>query len=149
MPVARPKLHNVRPDDPLRLDVAAALAYPDGSMTVSGLRKEAGKGRLIIERTAGKDYTTLAEIQRMREKCRVEAKERDSGSARRNTTVPANSPTRLSGSSKMVDTERALAALQMTLAEPSEPSKRTSMRNTRPRRKPGNVHQLPSPSRMS
>src|SRR5215213_926809 len=120
MRAARPKLQNVRPDDPLRLDVAAALAYPDGSMTVSGLRKEAGKGRLIIERTAGKDYTTLAEIQRMREKCRVEVKERDSGFASRNTTEKASSPTRRSGSSRTVDTERALAALQMTLAEQSE-----------------------------
>jgi hypothetical protein len=49
----------VGPDTPLRLEVAAALAYPDGSMTASGLRKEARKGRLIIERTTGKDYTTL------------------------------------------------------------------------------------------
>ena len=46
----------IRPDTPLRLDVAAALAYPDGSMTASGLRREHKRGRLIIERTAGKDY---------------------------------------------------------------------------------------------
>jgi hypothetical protein len=43
-------------DTPLRLDVAAALAYPDGSMTASGLRREHKRGRLIIERTAVKDY---------------------------------------------------------------------------------------------
>ena len=35
------------------------ITSPDGSMTASGLRKEARKGRLIIERTTGKDYTTL------------------------------------------------------------------------------------------
>ena len=40
--------------------VAASLAYPDGSMTASGLRREAAKGRLAIERIAGKDYTTIA-----------------------------------------------------------------------------------------
>jgi hypothetical protein len=57
-------------ETPLRLDVAAALAYPDGSMTASGLRREANRGRLVIERTAGKDYTTLAAIERMRELCR-------------------------------------------------------------------------------
>jgi hypothetical protein len=34
-----PELDRVGPDTPLRLDVAAALAYPDGSMTASGLRK--------------------------------------------------------------------------------------------------------------
>jgi hypothetical protein len=41
-------------DTPLRLSVAAD-AYPDGSMTASGLRREADKGRLVIERTAGKE----------------------------------------------------------------------------------------------
>src|SRR3954454_1742690 len=72
---ALPDLHNVRPDDPLRLAVAAAIAYPDGSMTASGLRKEAGRGRLVIERTAGKDYTTLAAIEDMRAKCRLHPRE--------------------------------------------------------------------------
>ena len=37
-------------DTPLRLAVAAAV--PDGSMTASGLRREAARGRLVIERTA-------------------------------------------------------------------------------------------------
>ena len=32
-------------------------------MTASGLRREAGRGRLVIERAAGKDYTTLAEYR--------------------------------------------------------------------------------------
>ena len=64
----------ITPDTPLRLSVAAALAYPDGSMTASGLRREARRGRLAFERTAGKDYTTLANIERMRQLCRVEAK---------------------------------------------------------------------------
>jgi hypothetical protein len=40
-------------------------------MTSSGLRKEALRGRLVIERIAGKDFTTLAHIERMRELCRV------------------------------------------------------------------------------
>jgi hypothetical protein len=48
----------IGPHTPLRLAVAAAIAYPDGSMTASGLRREHRRGRLIIERTAGKDYTT-------------------------------------------------------------------------------------------
>src|ERR1700681_2994341 len=62
----------IRPDTPLRLNIAASLGYPDGSMTASGLRREAARGRLVIERIAGKDYTTLANIERMRELCRVE-----------------------------------------------------------------------------
>jgi hypothetical protein len=68
--VGQLRVDAIRPDTPLRLDVAAALAYPDGSMTASGLRREHKRGRLIIERTAGKDYTTLADIERMRELCR-------------------------------------------------------------------------------
>ena len=77
--------HNLPPrgeigeDAPLRLNIAAALAYPDGSMTASGLRREAAKGRLLIERTAGKDYTTLGAIRQMRELCRREAKGRGCG----------------------------------------------------------------------
>jgi hypothetical protein len=68
---------NVALDAPLRLSIAATLAFPDGSMTVSGLRREAARGRLRIERIAGKDVTTLAAHKRMRELCRDEEKERD------------------------------------------------------------------------
>ena len=50
-------------------------------MSASGLRREAARGRLVIERIAGKDFTTLANIERMRELCRVEARGRDFGVA--------------------------------------------------------------------
>jgi hypothetical protein len=73
-----PSPEQVTPDTPLRLEIAAALAFPDGSMTAAGLRREAARGRLVIERIAGKDYTTLAHIERMREACRVGAKAHDS-----------------------------------------------------------------------
>jgi hypothetical protein len=69
-----PARSEVGDDTPLRLAVAAVLAYPDGSMTASGLRREAARGRLVIERTAGKDYTTLAAIEKMRALCRVQGK---------------------------------------------------------------------------
>src|SRR6266566_9478140 len=58
----------------------------DGSMTVSGLRKEAARGRLVIERIAGKDYCSLANIERMRQLCRVEKKAFGSGFAPSDTT---------------------------------------------------------------
>ena len=45
-----PPRHEIGPDTPLRLGVAAALAFPDGSMTASGLRREGARGRLVIER---------------------------------------------------------------------------------------------------
>ena len=59
-----PTPNAIGPETPLRLQVAAKLAYPDGSMTASGLRREAARGRLVVERTAGKDYTTLSSIER-------------------------------------------------------------------------------------
>ncbi|MFK4507227.1 hypothetical protein [Bradyrhizobium daqingense] len=61
-------------DAPLRLRKAAEIAFPGGGMTASGLRREAIRGRLVVERIAGKDYTTLAAIAKMRELCRVPAK---------------------------------------------------------------------------
>jgi hypothetical protein len=64
---------------PLRLEIAARLAFPDGSITASGLRKERNRGRLVTELIAGKEFTTLADIQRMRELCRSEAKAPASG----------------------------------------------------------------------
>ena len=41
---------------PLRLAVAAELAFPFGGMTAAGLRKEAARGNLAIERIAGKGF---------------------------------------------------------------------------------------------
>ena len=38
-----PARDQIAPDTPLRLGIAAALAFPDGSMTASGLRREAAK----------------------------------------------------------------------------------------------------------
>jgi hypothetical protein len=52
----------------LRLARGAAIAFPDGDMTASGMRREAGRGRLTIERVAGKDYVTLAKIDAMRQR---------------------------------------------------------------------------------
>ena len=59
-------------DDALiRLEVAARAAFPDGSIKLSSLRREARRGNLTIWRIANKDMTTLAEIRTMVEKCRV------------------------------------------------------------------------------
>jgi hypothetical protein len=87
-------------DTPLRLDSAARLAFPDGSMTASGLRRENRRGRLVIEHIAGKDYTTLAYIKTMREQCRIEAKAPASTSDARVRIGQAN--TRPYGSSETV-----------------------------------------------
>lgn len=108
------------PDAPLRLDIAAALAYPDGSMTASGLRKEAVRGRLVIERTAGKDYTTLHAIEKMRELCRVQQKASVSGSGRERRA--AHHP----GSSETESTGKALGAAKMIVERLKSSSRTTS-----------------------
>src|ERR1700736_1777180 len=102
-----PARDEIKPDTPLRLGIAAALAFPDGSMTASGLRRECARGRLVIERIAGKDYTTLRDIGRMRELCRVEAKGRASGCETPNMIDTANSAMRPSGSSRTANTAKA------------------------------------------
>jgi hypothetical protein len=127
-----PSRSEISKDTPLRLDVAAALAYPDGSMTASGLRREAARGRLVTERVAGKDYTTLANIERMRELCRAGGEDRDSGSSRpgetgRGTLMPAAGRSGTDESNAaLVSARTRIRALSMT------PSLTTSTPSERP-----------------
>lgn len=61
-------------DTPLRLSIAAELAFPDGSMTESGLKREYDRGRLACERICGRLYTTLDDVKQMRALCRENQK---------------------------------------------------------------------------
>jgi hypothetical protein len=113
---------DLKPDTPIRLKLAAQIAFPDGSMTESGLRKEAAKGHLEISRMAGKDYTTLAAIDAMREKCRVQPK------------APASISTaaRVGSRSWSSETEKAkseLAALLATAERLRTKGKKTAQRD--------------------
>ena len=101
---------SVAPNTPLRLDIAAKLAFPDGSMTASGLRREIAKGRLTVETIAGKQYTTLANVEEMRGLCRTQPNPPASGSER--------SEKRSSGTSSTTDAKSQLAAA-LTDAAPS------------------------------
>lgn len=74
-----PANDNVDPDQPLRLSDAVKYGFPHGGMTVSGLRREAAKGRLVVEKIANKDFTTLRAIQEMRNQCRVKVEVHVSG----------------------------------------------------------------------
>jgi hypothetical protein len=78
----QPANDNILPDHPLRLEDAIKYGFPYGGMTVSGLRREAARGRLVIERIANKDFTTLRNIEEMRKSCRVKVEGRDSGGER-------------------------------------------------------------------
>jgi hypothetical protein len=75
----QPANDNIHLDDPLRLEDAIKFGFPHGGMTVSGLRREAARGRLVIEKIANKDFTSLRNIEEMRKLCRVKAEGRDSG----------------------------------------------------------------------
>jgi hypothetical protein len=62
---------------PVRLEDIIPIAFPAGGITLAGLRKEVARGNLAVEKIAGKLFTTLADIKRMREKCRVKEKDPD------------------------------------------------------------------------
>jgi hypothetical protein len=70
---------NIHPDEPLRLKDAIKYGFPHGGMTVSGLCKEAARGRLVIEKIANKNFTSLRAIEEMRKLCRVKAEDRVCG----------------------------------------------------------------------
>jgi hypothetical protein len=127
-----PPPEKITPDTPLRLEIAAAIAFPDGSMTASGLRREAGRERLIIERSAGKDFTTLRYIEEMRQKCRDQVREPDCGSNPQPTHPTAGFAGTPIGSFEMDRAKSARAALHKIARAPSAPSENTSPANTSP-----------------
>jgi hypothetical protein len=135
-------------DTPLRLETAAELAFPDGTMTASGLRREQAKGNLVIERIANKDYTTLRNIEEMRKKCRVQAKGQDFGSNRRSMTKPANSSVAQHGSLETERVKNARAALEETAQGLSKRSPPTLPASTKSRASTA-VILLKSPSSTS
>jgi hypothetical protein len=142
-----PPRDQIDPDTPLRLETAAALAFPDGSMTASGLRRERNRGRLVVERIAGKDFTTLANIQRMRELCRVGKTVQGSGGTSHAMTAMESLLRPESGTSKTEDTAKALAAARTIGRELRESLKNTSPKNGSSKkrtRQTANVHPLRS-----
>ncbi|WP_456730336.1 excisionase [Bradyrhizobium sp. USDA 3364] len=116
-------LSAIGPTTPLRLEIAARIAYPDGSMTKSGLRREIARGHLDCERVAGKQYVTLAGIEQMRVLCRG------------NRKVPASTSANAEdakqfGSSSMEETRSALVAAQTIAEALKRPSPTTSPPST-------------------
>src|SRR5689334_10256096 len=105
----------ITPYTPLRLRDAIKIAFPLGGMTVGDLRRERDCRRLIIEKIAGKEFTTLAHIERMRELCREEAREQDFSSRPLAETRAERSLTKQRGSSEITGGMSAQAALQMRL----------------------------------
>jgi hypothetical protein len=109
------ELRKITPTTPFRLADAVKIAFPMGGMTVAGLRRERDRNRLIVEKIAGKEFTTLAHIERMRELCRDEAREPDSSLRQPAATRADRSPIEQPGSSETTVGMSAQAALQMRL----------------------------------
>jgi hypothetical protein len=116
----------IGPDTPLRLDVAADIAYPDGSMTESGLRNEIRKGRLECERTAGKQYVTLSGIERMRQQCREDRKVPASTTANAAVATPSGS----FSTERLKSAQAAAQAIANGLKKPSPPTSPESTSQT-------------------
>src|SRR5688572_30366979 len=123
---------NIGLDTPLRLSVAAAIAFPDQSISESSLRREAKRGRLRVEIIAGKTFTTVNEIERMRGRCRVEVRVPVSTSDQP-ATGPESSPIKPLGSSGTAQDTTPLDALNAKLQRLSKSSRTTSQKNTRRR----------------
>jgi hypothetical protein len=120
-------------DTPLRLEQAVKLAFPFGGMTVSGLRREAAKGRLIIERIAGKDFVTLRAINEMRVRCRDQQRTPDYGLNLKSATRKESSHGAQHGSLEMGRVKSARAALELTARGLNVRSPNISPENTQSR----------------
>lgn len=102
---------------------------PGGHWTVSSLRTEIRKGRLQVERIAGKIGVTEAAIREMRALCRE--KQRAPGSTSKNSK-PGDKPC---GSSETEEKTQALDAAKATLKALRKRSRATSRKSTNRRGK--------------
>lgn len=86
-----PHPETVTPTTPLRLEIAAELGFPGGSMTAASLRRLVVAQKLEHEKVAGKYFVTLSAIEEMRKACRVPAKAPASPSKERAADNPPGS----------------------------------------------------------
>src|SRR5664279_1132240 len=68
---------DVSDDDRLSFDVAAAFAFPDGTVNADKLRRAARAGQLEFARVGNKFYTTIAAIKRAFPLCPTPQREQD------------------------------------------------------------------------
>src|SRR5216683_7313523 len=100
----------INDETPLRLAVAAQLAFPDGSISVGSLRGEIAAGRLDASKIAGKHFVTMRAIREMTEKCRVIRKVPDSNLSVRSTTLAVGASDHIRVSSATGRGKNALAS---------------------------------------
>ena len=105
----------IDPNQPLRLETAARLKFPDGSVSVAALRKLIKSDRLVAWRVAGKDLTSIHELDRMLERCRAPKDHPDFGTENHERPKMDGAQKRERGSSCTVDVKSAQAAAKATL----------------------------------
>src|ERR1700733_7781725 len=113
----------VTPTTPLRLEVAAELGFPGGSMSTASLGRLVVSRKLAHEKIAGKYFVTLSAIEEMRTSCRVPAKALASPSNEPETERPPGSSETASGPS-------ALDAMNAIAEGLKESLRSTSLKNT-------------------
>jgi hypothetical protein len=107
-------LTNIDKNSLIRLENAIKIAFPDGSVTLNAMRNEIKAGRLAASLIGGKHLTSLADIERMKEKCRVMPSRPDSGTVSQGVPRKAAAPKKVSGSSSTTDANLALDAAKAT-----------------------------------
>jgi hypothetical protein len=140
---------DLMPDTPLPLALAAKEAFPPGTMTAAILRKEGSRGNLDIMRIGGRLFTTLADIEEMKRRCRLKPRDRDCGSSPA-TEGGTASASPASGSSRTETPELAQASARLVAESLRKklktPSQSTSSGGARSRES-ATVTPFPSASR--
>jgi hypothetical protein len=98
----------------------ACEIYFGGAVTPATLKAESSRGNLHISKIGRGFFTTLADLKKMRELCRVETQAQDSGTTKRAER----------GRSSTGAGESARAALRAKLQKHSKPSPTTSRAST-------------------
>ena len=143
-----PDREAITPNTPLHLETAAALAFPDGSISALALRNAAARGELEHMRIGGRILTKLAWIEEFTERCRQKPRGRAYGGAEEPRDRTASAETGTGSSRTMTEPVSAQASAQLVLEnlrrQHKTPSLGTSSNSVKPR---ANVTVLPRPSR--
>ncbi len=126
------------PQQSLRLEDAARIAFPDGLISVASLRRELG-ARGLMHRIANKDLTTLADIEELKRSCRVQAKVHVSKSTRAKAKAAPEC-----GISATDSAPSELDALKASAQRLKESLRSTSSKSTTPGQRSAEVIRMPS-----
>jgi hypothetical protein len=116
--------------DAIRLKTAAQIAFPDGSLGEPALRAAIRDRRLGGFLMHGKYLTTLHDLERYKEQCRVSPKEPGSGSESPAVQSRGAPPKRESMSSSVTDAKLARDAAVMTAQRLKQSLRSSSSKDT-------------------